>query len=141
MEQTIKHDPIPVIPTPSVDNLRKADTDDIVTELISLRTYCGLLMLRLKDFVEGNQLEANMQERVSHMEAIGEFSRSTLTEMRSYVQGIPEQVTTLEHRLDRVQDFIERLTALERRVEALSTAHEIQYDRFVGRLAELEKRV
>src|SRR6266568_2577680 len=57
-----------VMPQPAVNDLSKASQKELIEEVKTLRQFTGLMLLRLRGYVEGQELSNAMEERMASFE-------------------------------------------------------------------------
>src|SRR6266702_4511134 len=96
------------MPAPRVSDLREASKDELVTEVICLRQFIGLMLLTFKDFREATGLNEEQNHRLLELETGLERLESVAR------RGREKLIAELEMRIAQSWDMIsERVDRLE----------------------------
>ena len=95
------------MPAPVVSDLRKASKDELVTEVMHLRQFIGLMLLNLRDFREATGLNEEQNHRLLELETGLERLESVARHGREKL--IPELEMRIAQRLDMISGRLDRL--------------------------------
>src|SRR6266702_2045113 len=95
------------MPAPVVSDLRKESKDELVTEVMHLRQFIGLMLLNLRDFRETTGLNEEQNHRLIELETGLERLESVARRGREKL--IPELEMRIAQRLDMISERVDRL--------------------------------
>ncbi len=88
-----------VMPQPAVSDLSKASQKELIDEVKTLRQFTGLMLLRLRGYVEGQELSNALEERMASFEKEAYSFRTMLKQFDSEQQSIVARLDILEKKV------------------------------------------
>ena len=86
------------MPQPAI-NLDKASKDQLIEEIKTLRQFTGLMLLRLKGYVEGQELATAVEQRMASFEEEAWKFRAMLKQFESDQVSIVARLDRLEKKV------------------------------------------
>ncbi len=88
-----------VMPQPAVSDLSKASKNELVEEIKMLRQFTGLMLLRLRGYVEGQELSNALEERMAAFEKQSWSFLAMLKHFESEQESIVARLDILEKKV------------------------------------------
>ena len=115
-----------VMPQPAVNDFSKASQKELIEEVKTLRQFTGLMLLRLRGYVEGQELSNAMEERMASFEKEAYAFRSMLAMFASEEKSIVARLDILEQKV--TQGNYGVILALKDRLDELEKKEVVLYE-------------
>ncbi len=87
------------MPQPTVSDLSKASQKELIEEIKTLRQFIGLMLLRLRGYVEGQELSNVVEQRMASFESEAPKFRAMLKHFQSEQESIVARLDILEKKV------------------------------------------
>ncbi len=85
-----------VMPQPAVNDFSKASQKELIEEVKTLRQFTGLMLLRLRGYVEGQELSNALEERMASFEKEAWTFRHLINTMSEELHNQSVRIDALE---------------------------------------------